>query len=1600
MKRFYNNTKMSGALSKALRVLALLCVLLGISSSAWGAISIPGSFNNWNHTGAIIEDGTTHSYSVQLSAGQTYSFTLNDGAKQDNRTEYGANNATMNRNDCTNWDLSTKNTICNIYADVTGTYTFNYIGWVNNCPRISVTYPNNSGGGSSSTTYYLKGSFNSWGESNVFTNGSTSVSLSANTTYQFKIHDGGDNWYGNTGTITESVKDWTFNTNDGDCNITTSVAGTYQFTWNESSKKLSVTYPTSGGGGSGGDEGDDTGDCRTIYLKPNDDWKKDGARFAAYFFGSSSASEKWVSMESSTCDGLYKVAVPSGYPSVVLCRMNGGSSNNAWDATWDQTDDLTLSDNNNLYTITTKRDGKYWYGNWSASTCADKASCTDDGDDDDDDTDIPVFEYTEPVLLTRDAVYDEDTNTAKLWGYMQQDPGVDECSNIVYYGFAFCQGAGCTPEIPTNYQKYKHYIEADGVSSTDRLDRGYEFTGTLAKNDKGEDILVEGSVYGYKAYIWTNDGAVLSDETRYFSTGGCIPIPGGGDTIRVTVDGLTYASDTAYYDDCALVYGDLQTALNRLKNLSEYVTEDNGSYNLKQPIVITVHQKEGKNYYWGEEKWVSGGQNGNAQELQVLHVSDFNKGGNDYNKKNKLIIRAAKKTNDKGELVSETPRIAHMLIRSSRNVELDALQIFSNPSNQGSKKTTALELDDSRSAGWADASCTLAGANILIHNCYIGSNGFTGVHVNGIDGLTFENNEFQLTSMEADANAKAWGASAKFLECKNIKFVRNNFMGAHTTLLWIQQVENALFYNNVFWNTNEISAGRAVRVYNQFNTKTNNIAILYNTFYVADHANNNSTFDFLSAEDITYGSPNNSDISGNIYFQYNNCYSYDTDVKGKKDGVLSRITNGNYCPNNFWSVYDQNNRLTTSKFAFGSCTNGKFINVSSLVCETSATGPGSLVIRQPEDVNDPGLKLGDPLTASQVKGMVGNNINITDAELKHDRYRDGIRSGSKWTLGAYEGTAAEPITTAIYWLGGISDEWDNRNNWGYINKDGKLKKLTCVELLPEDLHVIIPKYKSTQYPTVTSTEHYYPTLPEKFDAAYRKTASISDNNATGIPAAEQVSAGVGKITTPTKFAGTIELEYGAALKGVEVLDSEGVLRYDKAITNMTVDRDKWTLVGPVVRPFDENGNERDVISGDYYLNLEPDVFMHQADVTPTKEGGYNFTWGKSFGDLTRKIEPNTAFAVSLPDRYGKYMLYASVYYTHVKPNPDMVGDAIVPKSFRPFEGYFVNDDKKLTFEGLTAGQAYLLNNSYPCNIDAKELATKGDVYVYDYESFSLKTPGMYNGADVHLKPQHGFIFVPKENGDVTIEKEWLVYGDTKSRSTEVEMPTLAINLHAGSVMNPVHSTILIKYDKELGTAVVSTDNAPKVFSSNESTPDLYIPQDEDKYATYVVGSKTQVIPLGIRLNQAMFVSFVKGFNTGFSQVMLVDAETGKEYDLLNTAYTADMLPAGYNKDRYFLNLTVADAEEVVPDEDITTDIDASENNAAINIYVSNASSSVSVITNEVELQEIYVSDMTGRTMRYDVSGTAATLNLPVAQGVYLIQVIGDKATRTEKVVLR
>ena len=89
-----------------------------------------------------------------------------------------------------------------------------------------------------------------------------------------------------------------------------------------------------------------------LYLVPNSNWKVDNARFAAYFFGN---GEKWVSMTYNSTLGVYEVTVPTGYPSVIFCRMNPSTTANNWNNKWNQTADLTVPTNgnagNNCYTV-------------------------------------------------------------------------------------------------------------------------------------------------------------------------------------------------------------------------------------------------------------------------------------------------------------------------------------------------------------------------------------------------------------------------------------------------------------------------------------------------------------------------------------------------------------------------------------------------------------------------------------------------------------------------------------------------------------------------------------------------------------------------------------------------------------------------------------------------------------------------------------------------------------------------------------------------------------------------------------------------------------------------------------------------------------------------------------------------------------------------------------------------------------------------------------------------------------------------------------------------------------------------------------------------
>ena len=97
-----------------------------------------------------------------------------------------------------------------------------------------------------------------------------------------------------------------------------------------------------------------------LYLKPNSNWKQNGARFAAYFF-KDGAGNSWRTMTDWNKDGIYEVSKPtSNNTKMIFCRMNPNNNDNRWNndgegdskPQWNKTGDLTTpTDGKNLFTL-------------------------------------------------------------------------------------------------------------------------------------------------------------------------------------------------------------------------------------------------------------------------------------------------------------------------------------------------------------------------------------------------------------------------------------------------------------------------------------------------------------------------------------------------------------------------------------------------------------------------------------------------------------------------------------------------------------------------------------------------------------------------------------------------------------------------------------------------------------------------------------------------------------------------------------------------------------------------------------------------------------------------------------------------------------------------------------------------------------------------------------------------------------------------------------------------------------------------------------------------------------------------------------------------
>lgn len=96
-------------------------------------------------------------------------------------------------------------------------------------------------------------------------------------------------------------------------------------------------------------------ETKTYYFMPNDKWKKDNARFAAYVHNSTNNNYEWYDMtydEALSCYS-FTLTVSDGYNEVIFCGMKGSPNN------WDNKRNQTPGINNGYVSLPT--DGKNCY---------------------------------------------------------------------------------------------------------------------------------------------------------------------------------------------------------------------------------------------------------------------------------------------------------------------------------------------------------------------------------------------------------------------------------------------------------------------------------------------------------------------------------------------------------------------------------------------------------------------------------------------------------------------------------------------------------------------------------------------------------------------------------------------------------------------------------------------------------------------------------------------------------------------------------------------------------------------------------------------------------------------------------------------------------------------------------------------------------------------------------------------------------------------------------------------------------------------------------------------------------------------------------------
>ncbi|NPD44953.1 MULTISPECIES: LamG-like jellyroll fold domain-containing protein [unclassified Lentimicrobium] len=321
-----------------------------------------------------------------------------------------------------------------------------------------------------------------------------------------------------------------------------------------------------------------------------------------------------------------------------------------------------------------------------------------------------------------------------------------------------------------------------------------------------------------------------------------------------------------------------------------------------------------------------------------------------------------------------------------------------------------------------------------------------------------------------------------------------------------------------------------------------------------------------------------------------------------------------------------------------------------------------------------------------------------------------------------------------------------------------------------------------------------------------------------------------------------------------------------------------------------------------------------------------------------------------------------------------------------FSGTPNTGDQSISLTSLGSGGEYnranLIGNPYPSSINWADLDdTYGAVNYYNGTAYVSWNDGSGSGSQ-YIPPSQGFFIVPASSGTLNLNNDNRVHNNASAfyKSNNTIVNGVVITTSNGDY----EDDLWIKFSVEATQDFDFTFDAYKFLTNVEGISQLYSKNGESQFSIDV-RPETDLIPLGFTNNEnGDYSIYLKQIN-GIAKAELEDSKLNTLHDLNNGAYQFNWNTSD-SEERFILHLKATATEEIEEQEAQVYVHDGQ-------VYIRQTSSN--------EFNSVYIYDLAGRVIYSNSLNQQElqSINMSHSKGTYLVQLIGDHISQTEKIII-